>query len=148
MICSFCAGQFVLDSSFRRHFEHFPLKTTLHEFSLYCIQRPWIYQNVLSFLPGSLSLLTEAKFDESSLLPGCILRLERAAFPRWTTYIHFLTTHLKGQCHEIFASGFFHESVSLQPLNIPLRPFQTPRMYEKIQNGPNGIIRALGETDS
>ncbi len=29
---------------------------------------------------------------------------------------------LKGQCHEIFASGFFHESVSPQPQSIPLGP--------------------------
>jgi hypothetical protein len=39
---------------------------------------------------------------------------------------HFLSfpkdKTLKGQCHEIFSSGFFHESVSLQPQSIPLRP--------------------------
>jgi hypothetical protein len=34
------------------------------------------------------------------------------------------TVGLKGQCHEFFASGFFHESVSPQPQSIPLRPFQ------------------------
>ena len=31
---------------------------------------------------------------------------------------------LKGQCHEFFASGFFHESVSPQHQSIPLGPFQ------------------------
>jgi hypothetical protein len=30
---------------------------------------------------------------------------------------------LKGQCHEIFASGFFHDSFSPQPQSIPLGPF-------------------------
>jgi hypothetical protein len=36
----------------------------------------------------------------------------------------FSLSALKGQCHEIFASGSFHESVSPQPQSIPLRPFQ------------------------
>ncbi len=31
---------------------------------------------------------------------------------------------LKGQCHEIFDFRFFHESVSPNPLSIPLGPFQ------------------------
>ncbi len=31
---------------------------------------------------------------------------------------------LKGQCQEIFASGFFHESVSPKPLSIPLGAFR------------------------
>ncbi len=31
---------------------------------------------------------------------------------------------LKGQCHEIFASGFFLEPVSPKPLIIPLGPFR------------------------
>ncbi len=43
---------------------------------------------------------------------------------------------LKGQCHEIFASGFFHESVSPKPLSIPLGPF---RIFSKIR----GDIRSL-----
>jgi hypothetical protein len=37
--------------------------------------------------------------------------------------------NLKGQCHEIFVSGSFHESVSPQPQSIPLRPF---RIFSKI----------------
>jgi hypothetical protein len=32
--------------------------------------------------------------------------------------------HLKGQCHKIFPSGFFHESVYPQPKGIPLGLFQ------------------------
>jgi hypothetical protein len=102
--------------------------------------------------------------------------------------------HLKGQCHEMFASGFFHKLVFHQPqsIHVPLGSFQTfsknrrdiqkcpnkiiktfmiedffhlppvsttpvvhlelrisPRMFEKIRNGPNGIILGgLGETDS
>jgi hypothetical protein len=44
--------------------------------------------------------------------------------------------------------GFFHlPPVSLTPVaNIELQI--SPRIFVKIQNGPNGIIRGLGETDS
>jgi hypothetical protein len=41
-----------------------------------------------------------------------------------------LCSELKGKCHEIFASGFFHESVSPQPQSIPLGPF---RIFSKIR---------------
>jgi hypothetical protein len=37
---------------------------------------------------------------------------------------------LKGQCYKIFASGFFHESVSPQLQSIPLGPFQ---IFSKIR---------------
>jgi hypothetical protein len=37
---------------------------------------------------------------------------------------------LKGQCHEIFASGFFDESVSPQPQSIALGLF---RIFSKIR---------------
>ncbi len=40
--------------------------------------------------------------------------------------------YLKGQCHEIFASGFFHESVSPKPLSIPLGPFRIFRKFAEI----------------
>jgi hypothetical protein len=44
--------------------------------------------------------------------------------------------------------GFFHLSpVSLTPVaNLKLRI--SPRILEKIRNGPIGIIRGLGETES
>jgi hypothetical protein len=44
--------------------------------------------------------------------------------------------------------GFFHlPPVSLTPVaNLELRI--TPRIFKKIRNDPNGIIRGLGETDS
>jgi hypothetical protein len=44
--------------------------------------------------------------------------------------------------------GFFHlPPVSLRPVaNLELRI--SPRIFEKIRNDPNGIIRGLGETDS
>ncbi len=42
---------------------------------------------------------------------------------------------LKGQCHEILTTGFFHESVSPKPLRIPFRPF---RIFSKIR----GYIRS------
>jgi hypothetical protein len=42
----------------------------------------------------------------------------------------YLSNGLKRQCHEIFASGFFHESVSPQPRSIPLGPF---KIFSKIR---------------
>jgi hypothetical protein len=39
---------------------------------------------------------------------------------------------LKGQCHEILTSGFFHESVSPKPLSIPVGPFQIFRKFAEI----------------
>jgi hypothetical protein len=77
-------------------------------------------------------------------------------------------TYLKGQCHhEIFASGFFHESSSPKPLKILLGSFLIFRKFAEIfasqgapvsttpvvhlelrnSNGPNGIIRGLVEND-
>jgi hypothetical protein len=52
---------------------------------------------------------------------------------------------LKSLCHENFDFRFFHVSVSSKPLSILLWPF---RIFEKIRNGPIGILRNLGETDS
>jgi hypothetical protein len=42
---------------------------------------------------------------------------------------HKKTYSLKGQCHEIFASGFFHESIFPQTQSIPLGPF---KIFSKI----------------
>jgi hypothetical protein len=79
---------------------------------------------------------------------------------------------LKGQCHVIFASDFFHESSSPNPDDTGDKfatgindtgskfatgvnekfsdwrffPFAIP-IFGKIRNGPNGIIRGLAETD-
>jgi hypothetical protein len=41
-----------------------------------------------------------------------------------------LARELKGQCHEIFASGFFLGSLSPKPLIIPVGPF---RIFSKIR---------------
>jgi hypothetical protein len=42
---------------------------------------------------------------------------------------------------------FYLPPVSLTPVaNLELRI--SPRIFEKIRNGPNGILRGLGETDS
>jgi hypothetical protein len=41
-----------------------------------------------------------------------------------------VTSSLKGQCHEIFASGFFHESPSPNPLIITVGSF---RIFSKIR---------------
>ncbi len=48
----------------------------------------------------------------------------------WILRIYRTMIILKGQCHETFASGFFHESVSPQPQSIPLGPF---RIFSKIR---------------
>ncbi len=51
-------------------------------------------------------------------------------------FLHFcIWLILKGQCHEIFDFWFFHESVSPQPLSIPLESF---RIFLKIR----GYIRS------
>jgi hypothetical protein len=44
----------------------------------------------------------------------------------------FKSIALKGQCHEIFSSGFFHESVSPQPQSIPLDRFEFFRKFAEI----------------
>jgi hypothetical protein len=88
--------------------------------------------------------------------------------PGWFFYFY-----LKGQSHEIFASGFFHESSSPKPLKITVGPFIiylkirrdirksmcitsindtggkfVTGIIEKIRSGPNGILRGVGKTDS
>ena len=52
---------------------------------------------------------------------------------------------LKGQCHEIFASGSFHESVFPQPQSIPLRPF---RIFSKIRGDIRSSRFATGVNDT
>ncbi len=53
--------------------------------------------------------------------------------------------NLKGQCHEIFASGSFHESVFPQPQSIPLRPFQ---IFSKIHGDIRSTRFATGVNDT
>ncbi len=61
---------------------------------------------------------------------------ERTALcPSWVVLVFLqketgCRCYLKGQCHEIFASGFFHESLSPQPHSIPLRQF---KIFSKIR---------------
>jgi hypothetical protein len=51
---------------------------------------------------------------------------------------------LKGQCHEIFASGSFHELVSPQPQSIPLRPFQNfPKIRGDIRSSRFGKMEKI-----
>jgi hypothetical protein len=50
-------------------------------------------------------------------------------------------------------TGFFHESSSSGPLSIQFGPFRnelriSPRIFVNIRNGPNGVLRNPGETDS
>jgi hypothetical protein len=52
---------------------------------------------------------------------------------------------LKGQCHEIFDFCFFHESVSPQPLSIPIGPF---RIFSKIRGGIRSSRCTTGVADT
>ncbi len=54
-------------------------------------------------------------------------------------------TYLKGQCHEIFASGFFKKSVPPQPQRISLRPF---RIFSKIRGDIRSSRFATGVNDT
>ncbi len=56
-----------------------------------------------------------------------------------------VTVRLKGQCHEIFASGFFHESVSPKPLSIPVGPF---RIFKKIRGDIRSSRLTTGINDT
>jgi hypothetical protein len=60
-------------------------------------------------------------------------------------FFKFYQRILKGQCHEIFASDYFHESVSLQPQSIPLRPF---RIFLKIRGDIRSSRLATGVNDT
>jgi hypothetical protein len=59
-------------------------------------------------------------------------------------YVNSTTQRCPNKIIKIFQlEGFFH----LPPVaNLELRI--SPRIFEEIQNGPNGIIKSLGEIDS
>ncbi len=64
-------------------------------------------------------------------------------------FINSTTQRCPNKIDKIFLlEGFFYlPPVSLTPVaNLELRI--SPRIFEKIRNGPTGIIRGLGETDS
>jgi hypothetical protein len=64
-------------------------------------------------------------------------------------YVNSTTQRCPNKIIKIFRlEGFFHlPPVSTTPVaNLELRI--SPRNFEKIRNGPNDIIRGLGETDS
>jgi hypothetical protein len=64
-------------------------------------------------------------------------------------YVNSTTQRCPNKIIKIFLlEGFFHlPPVSLTPsANLELRI--SPRIFEKIRNGPNGITRGLGETGS
>ncbi len=58
-------------------------------------------------------------------------------------WLHFV--FLKGQCHEISTSGFFHESVTPKHLSILLRPF---RIFSKIRGDIRGSRCTAGVNDT
>jgi hypothetical protein len=64
-------------------------------------------------------------------------------------YVNSTSQRCPNKIIKIFQlENFFHlPPVSLTPVaNLELRI--SPRIFEKIRNGPNGIIRGLGDTDS
>jgi hypothetical protein len=66
------------------------------------------------------------------------------------SFFYMLPLHPKGvqKKKKIFIEDFFHlPLVSTTPeANLELQI--SPRIFEKFRNGPNGVIRGLGETDS
>jgi hypothetical protein len=64
-------------------------------------------------------------------------------------YVNSITQRCPNKMIKIFLlEGFFHlPPVSLTPV-ANLEPRISPRIFEKTRNGPIGIIRGLGETDS
>jgi hypothetical protein len=64
-------------------------------------------------------------------------------------YVNSTTQRCPNKIIKIYVvEGFFHlPPVSLTPVaNLELRI--SPRIVEKIRDGPNGVIRGLGETGS
>jgi hypothetical protein len=63
-------------------------------------------------------------------------------------YANSTTQRCPKEIKKFLIEDFFHLlPLSLTPVaNLELRI--SPRISEKIRNGPNGIIRGLGETDS
>ncbi len=64
-------------------------------------------------------------------------------------YVNSTTQRCSNKIIKIFLlEDFFHlPPVSLTPV-VHLEPRISPRIFEKIRNGRNGILRCLGETDS
>jgi hypothetical protein len=64
-------------------------------------------------------------------------------------YVNSTTQRFLNKIIKIFLlEDFFHlPPVSLTPV-VHLEPRISPQIFEKIQNGYNGIHRCLGETDS
>ena len=64
-------------------------------------------------------------------------------------YVNSTIQRCQNKIIEIFLlEDFFHlPPVSLTPV-VHLEPRISLRIFEKIRNGPNDIIRGLGETDS
>jgi hypothetical protein len=64
-------------------------------------------------------------------------------------YVNSTTQRCPNKIIQIFLlEGFFHlPPVSTTPV-VHLEPRISPQIFEKIQNGRNGILRFLGETDS
>jgi hypothetical protein len=83
-----------------------------------------------------------------STISGC-RHLKVNLKPKIYIYVYSTTQRCPNKIIKVFLlEGFFHlPPVSLTPVaNLELRI--SPRIFEKIRNDPNGIIRGLEETDS
>jgi hypothetical protein len=81
-------------------------------------------------------------------ISGCIhLKVNLKAKIR--IYVNSTTQWCPNKIIKIFLlEGFFHlPPVSLTPV-VHLEPRISPRIFEKIRNDRNSVLRCLGETDS
>ena len=64
-------------------------------------------------------------------------------------YVNLTTQRCPNKIIKIFLlEGFFHLPLVLLTPVANLELGISPRIFGKIRNGPHGILRALGETDS
>ncbi len=74
-----------------------------------------------------------------------ILKISRSFWSDLEVSIIWWHSPLKGQCHEIFTSGVFYESVSPKNLSTPLQPFQ---IFLKIHGDICGSRCTTGVVDT
>ena len=136
-----------------------PLKGQCHE--IFCV---WFFSwisfpqasdyNIRAFATGIVD--TGGKFATGQwhqwqimgTISGC-RHLKVNLKAKFYIYVKSSTQRCRNKIIDLFLNGgFFHfPPVSLTPV-VHLELRISPRIFENIRNGPNGIIRGLGETDS
>ncbi len=97
---------------------------------------------------ANLPLVSLTPMANNDTILGCRHRKVNLK-PKIYIYLNSTTQRCPNKIIKIFLlEAFFHlPTVSLTPVaNLQLRI--SPRIFKKIRNGPDGIIRGLGETDS